>query len=271
MARPWQADFTACAGSIGADAEQWWPTARPVSVYTQQGSNQTVDWTNGLINSDPMAMVANWFRLGFIVDPGDGLPVQTEFLAVCKDCFVAVDRNQIGKEEAQAAVNSNQPITDTFYLIIEGYAPSDLGITHANPAPAEIQGWFPNAITLSPSPPQTLQQITAAANDLLLEDNNALGNAQRITIGYDISFSGINDFNFSGDAEPITINATVGNAGIGVAIVELRVRSDQVRGAVHGPRRDFVSQQRHPRVQAAGQRRGDVPSVPGVKRADPRQ
>jgi hypothetical protein len=214
MARPWQADFTACTGYVGADLEQWWPSARPVSVYTQQGSNLTVDWTNGLING-PEDMVANWFRLGFIVDPGDGLPVQTEFLAVCKDCFIAVDRNQIGKEEAQAAVNSHQSISDAFYLVIEGFAPSALGITHANPTPAELQGWFPTAITLSTLQP--LQQMTAAANDLLLEDNGALGSAQRITIGYDISFSGINDFNFVGDAEPITINATVGTVAIGIA------------------------------------------------------
>lgn len=214
MARPWQADFTACTGSVGTHSEQWWPSARPVSVYTQQGSNQTVDWTNGLI-TDAEDMVANWFRLGFIVDTGDGLPVQTEFLAVCKDCFVAVDRNQIGKEEAQAAVIANQPITDAFYLVIEGFAPSALGITHANPTPAEIQGWFPNAITLSTLQP--LQQMSASANDLLLEDNNALGSAQRITLGYDISFSGTNDFNFTGDAEPITINATIGTVAIGLA------------------------------------------------------
>jgi hypothetical protein len=121
MARPWQSDFTDCTGS-GGDQPQWWPSARPVSVYPQQGATTPIDWTNGLINSG-LDMVDNWFRLGFIVDPGDGLPVQTEFLAVCKDCFIATDRNQIGKEEAQAAVNTNQLITDAFYLIIEGYAP----------------------------------------------------------------------------------------------------------------------------------------------------
>ena len=62
-----------------------------------------------------------------------------------------------------------------------------------------------------------LQQTTAVPTDLLLEDNTALSTAQRITIGYDIQFTGVNDFDFSGDAEPITINATVGNATIGVS------------------------------------------------------
>jgi len=212
MARPWQADFAACTGSSGS---QWWPSARPVYVYTQQGSNNTTDWTNGLIGSG-LDMVDNWFRLGFIVDPGDGLPVQTEFLAVCKDCFIATDRDQIGKEEAQAAFMGNGLIEDAFYLIIEGYAPSDFGITTPPPYnQSQINGWFGNAVSLSAS--VTLNDTSAVATDLLLEDNSALTTAQRITIGYDIKFTGVSDFGFSGDAEPITINASVGNAGTGVS------------------------------------------------------
>jgi hypothetical protein len=217
MARPWQADFAACTGSSGS---QWWPSARPVSVYPQQGANSPIDWTNGLASSG-LEMVDNWFRLGFIVDPGDGLPVQTEFLAVCKDCFIAADRNQIGQEEAQAAVNvSGGLITDAFYLIIEGYAPSDFGINTApplNPSAAQFQNWFGNPISLSPPAPAVLLQTTAVPTDLLLEDNTALTSAQRITIGYDIKFTGVNDFSFSGDAEAITINATVGSNAIGVS------------------------------------------------------
>ena len=139
MARPWQADFAACTGSIGSDT-QWWPSARPVSVYPHPSSNIPIDWTNGLVSYNRSNMVDNWFRLGFIVDPGNGLPVQTEFLAVCKDCFIATDRDQIGNEEAQASVNSNQPIADAFYLIIEGYAPSDFGINAPPP--------------MNPTPPQ---------------------------------------------------------------------------------------------------------------------
>jgi hypothetical protein len=219
MARPWQSDFTDCTGS-GGDQPQWWPSARPVSVYPQQGATTPIDWTNGLINSG-LDMVDNWFRLGFIVDPGDGLPVQTEFLAVCKDCFIATDRNQIGKEEAQAAVNTNQLITDAFYLIIEGYAPSDFGITTSpptNPTLGQFQNWFGSTpISLSPPAPAVLQQTTAVPTDLLLEDDSALTSAQRITIGYDIKFTGVNDFNFTGDSETITINATVGSNAIGVS------------------------------------------------------
>ena len=215
MARPWQADFAACTGSSGS---QWWPSARPVYVYPQQGANTPIEWTNGIV-SGGIDMVDNWFRLGFIVDPGDGLPVQTEFLAVCKDCFIATDRDQIGNEEAQAAVNaSGGLITDAFYLIIEGYAPTDFGINAApplNPTPPQFQSWFGNAVSLSA--PVALQQMTAVPNDLLLEDNGALSSAQRITIGYDIKFTGVNDFNFSGDSETITINATVGSNAIGVS------------------------------------------------------
>jgi hypothetical protein len=218
MARPWQADFTDCTGGIGSDNTQWWPSARPVSVYPQ-GANAPTDWTHGLVNS-PLDMVANWFRFGFIVDPGNGSPVEQEFLAVCKDCFIATDRNQIGKEEAQAAVNSGQQILDAFYLIIEGYAPSDFGINSPppqNPTPTQFQNWFGNPISLTPPPPAMLQETTAVPYDLLLENDSALNAAQRITIGYNIQFTGVDDFNFSGDAEPITINASVGTTALGVS------------------------------------------------------
>jgi hypothetical protein len=69
MARPWQADFTDCTGGGVADGADWWPAARPDSVYPQ-GSNTPQDWTRDIISS-PVDMVNNWFRLGFISGSGD--------------------------------------------------------------------------------------------------------------------------------------------------------------------------------------------------------
>lgn len=200
MARPWQADFTDCSGGNSPDSPAWWPAARPDSVYPQ-GSSTAVDWTRGLVSS-LQDMVDNWFRLGFIVDPGNGLAVETERTVVCKDCFIITDRNEIGKEEAQALISANQPIVDAFYVVVEGFAPSDLGISTAHPNPAQLQAWAP-AITFNPVPSQMTQQV----NDMLLEDNNALTQAQRITFGYNISFTGTNDFTL--DVVPIQVNAGI--------------------------------------------------------------
>ncbi|HEX7138304.1 MAG TPA: LodA/GoxA family CTQ-dependent oxidase, partial [Vicinamibacterales bacterium] len=183
MARPWQADFTACSGGDTPDGTAWWPTARPDTVIPEGGTTARL-WTDSLVNN-PQEMVDNWFRLGFIVDKGQGA-VETEKFAVCKDCFIITARNEIGQEEAQGLINTNQSITDAFYVVVEGFSPNDLGITspNPNPIPAVV------GISLNPTPVGMTQQV----DSLLLEDNNALGQAQRITFGFQISFQNTNDF-----------------------------------------------------------------------------
>ena len=209
MARPWQSDFALCNyGSQSYSSAAWWPSARPVSVYPE-GSSTPEEWTHGLGNFG-IDMVQNWSKFGFIVDPGNGLPVETEVSIVCKDCFIITERNEIGKEEAQALVNLNQAITDGLYLVIEGYKPSDLGITTASPSHADLQAWFPNTLTL----PGALQ-MSVSIDGLLLEDPTSLGSAQRVTLSYNILFSGVGDF--INDDNPMTVNASVGNSGIGIS------------------------------------------------------
>jgi hypothetical protein len=200
MARPWQADFTACTNGGAADFPAWWPAARPDSIYPQ-GSNTPAAWTRGIVTT-AQDMVDNWFRLGFIVDPGNGLAVETERTAVCKDCFIITDRNEIGKEEAQALILANQQITDAFYVVVEGFAPSDLGITTANPNSMQLQAWSPT-INFSPTPSQMFQQV----HDMTLENNGALNQAQRITFGYNIYFTGVADF--TTDVVPIQVGAVI--------------------------------------------------------------
>ena len=224
MARPWQADFTDCSSGGAADGAAWWPAARPDSVYPV-GSTTPAPWTRGLVSS-MQDMVDNWFRLGFIVDPGNHLAVETERTVVCKDCYIVTDRNEIGKEEAQALITAGTPIQDAFYLVVEGFAPNTLGILSANLSATQLQALFPTAIALSPVP----MQMTAKINDLLLEDNNALGQAQRITFGYDISFTGVNDF--TADVVPIQIDASIGGVASSATIDLTQVDSPYMD---HGP------------------------------------
>jgi hypothetical protein len=201
MARPWQADFTACTGGNAADSPDWWPAARPDGVYPVAGGGAQ-DWTRSLVTGgNPQQMVDNWFRLGFVVDQGDGLPVEVERTPICKDCFIITDRNEIGKEEAAALVIANEQIVDAFYVVVEGFAPSDLGITTATPSPMQLQAWAPS-VSFSPMPSQMSQQV----HDMLLENNGALNQPQRITFGYNISFTGTNDFVL--DVNPFQLNAT---------------------------------------------------------------
>ena len=62
MALPWQADFAACN-------ETWWPVQRPNRVIPQ-GANSYIDWFNGGF-TNVGSMVANWHRLGFVVQQGN--------------------------------------------------------------------------------------------------------------------------------------------------------------------------------------------------------
>jgi len=212
MAQPWQSDFTACTGGDVPDGADWWPAARPDSVYPH-GAITAVDWTRDLV-SGPQDMVDNWFRLGFIIDPGTGLAIETERNVVCKDCYIVTDQNEIGIEEAKAVIESGQPILDAFYVVVEGLAPSALGITTATPTPAQLVAWAPT-IQFSPVP----TQMTQAAHDMLLEDNSALTTAQRITFGYSISFSGTGDF--GPDVTPFSLTASTQGISSGPAVIDL--------------------------------------------------
>ena len=219
MARPWQADFTACSGGGSPDETAWWPTARPDSVIPE-GTTTPRNWTDSLVNN-PQDMVDNWFRLGFIVDKGQGA-VETEKTAVCKDCFIITDRNEIGQEEAQALINSSQSITDAFYVAVEGFSPNDLGITMPNPMPIPPVV----SIVLSPVPVGMTQQV----DSVLLENNAALNQAQRITFGFSISFQNVNAF--TSDRVSIQINASVQGVSSSAPIYLTKVVSPYMD---HGP------------------------------------
>ena len=104
------------------------------------------------------------FRLGFVLDPGNGLAVEEQRTVVCKDCFIVTDRNEIAEEEAAALILANESIVDAFFVVVEGFAPSDLSITTANPTPTQLQAWAP-AITFNPLPTQMSQQV----DDMFLE------------------------------------------------------------------------------------------------------
>jgi hypothetical protein len=207
MARPWQGDFMLCSGP-SSDAENdsgsWWPSARPIGIYPFDDPSNKRLWTLGVASS--MAdMVNNWHELGFIVDTGLGHPVETEKSNVCKSCFFVTNRSEISKDEAQALIDSGQIIKDAFFVVVQGLAPSALSITTAIPSQAQLDAWSPK-ITPSPVP----IGMTIKPADLSLEDSSNLNNVQRITFGYNISFSNVNDFT----SEDVLINLTAAIAGL---------------------------------------------------------
>jgi hypothetical protein len=211
MARPWQGDFMLCSGpetQITDSAQQtllqaasWWPSARPIGIYPFDDPNNKRLWTLGVAMS-MSDMVNNWHELGFIVDTGLGHPVETEKTNVCKSCFFVTNRPEISKDEAQALIDSGELIQDAFFVVVQGLAPSALSITTGNPSQAQLDAWAPK---ISPSPMPAGMTIKPA--DLALEDSSNLNNVQRVTFGYNISFSNTNDF--TSEDVLITLNASI--------------------------------------------------------------
>jgi hypothetical protein len=218
MARPWQGDFMLCGGpqsDAANDQPSWWPSARPIGVYPFDDPNNKRVWTLGVASS-MQEMVSNWHELGFIVDKGQGKPVETEKTNVCKGCFFINNRPEISKDEAQALIDSHQHIEDAFFVVVQGLAPSALQITTPNPSPAQLAQWAPQ-IT---NPASGTMTITAF--DMDLENSGDLNQVQRITFGYNISF--INTTAFVAEDVPVTLTATTVQNLTSTTIVDLTTR-----------------------------------------------
>lgn len=196
MALPWQADFFDCAKYTGV---AWWPSQRPDDVIVEGLGGQPA-WLdhgdpNGLVKS-MKEMVSNWHKLGFVVPKG-GQQVETERHVTCQNIFFVNDRSHFSKGEAEAA--GGQPFKNSFYVIAEGFKPSDLGVSSAGdlaaaPAPALTVGG------------QQPQGMSAEAHEILFE---APGSdvTQRVTFVYQVQFANTNDFGLNVN-KTVTVTAS---------------------------------------------------------------
>jgi hypothetical protein len=220
MARPWQGDFMLCSGpesqtAVDSDQTSWWPSARPIGIYPFDDPTNKRLWTLGVASS--MAdMVQNWHQLGFIIDKGLDRPVEAEKTNVCKSCFIISDRSEIGKDEAQALIDSGQSIQDAFYVVVQGLAPSDLGILSISPLNPPLAQVAPQ-LALTPVPSGMLVTVS----DIAFENSSDIHQVQRITFGCNVAFTSTNAF--TAEDVPITITATI--AGLsGSAPIDLTLQ-----------------------------------------------
>jgi len=204
MARPWQGDFAWCAGGNSFGASSWWPAARPISVFPEATPTTKQFWTRDIAQTAE-DMVDNWFRLGFIVDPGSGSLVETERHVVCKDCFIITDRSTFGKDEIEAMLLQSQPnpavIDAAFYVVVEGFTPAELGITTATPTDAQLQAFAP-AIAIAPA----VAGMSTHASALKTENPALPNQPQRFTFVYQVRFT--NSSGFTAEVLPVMLTAT---------------------------------------------------------------
>jgi hypothetical protein len=206
LAVPWQADFLSCADEGGY---AWWPAQRPDQVYPEGGGGQA-EWTRDIVTY-AQDMVDHWHKLGFVVDQGGAL-VETERRVVCSYLFMITDRSEFSLDEVSAALTAGTPakFESALYVVADGFQPSELGVTNANPTSAELQAWAPALAFQRPDGPVT--QLDRRPVALLLQDKTLPATTrQRFTFVYDLEFSGTNDFGVGGitqEMQEVTVTAT---------------------------------------------------------------
>ncbi|MGE5344007.1 MAG: protein-glutamine glutaminase family protein [Candidatus Omnitrophota bacterium] len=130
-----------------------------------------------------------------------------------KKCAFIVDRSNISKDEVDALLTIVNPanINSAFFVIVDGFTPSELGITDIT-----LVG-VPNihpTLTLSPDVPQMAVEVMATIG---LEDPDHLLRRQRITWKYRIRFTGNNAFAAS-DFQIVNLTASLSTVSANASI-----------------------------------------------------
>jgi hypothetical protein len=123
---------------------------------------------------------------------------------IVKNSQFILDRSTFSESEVDAMLGGGSPATvqAAFYVVLDGFAPVELGVTAAS-----LSG-VPNiqpALTL----PVTLSQMQAACVSLDVQDASHLKRRQRLTWTYNVLFSGTNDFAFVGDMLAVPLSASI--------------------------------------------------------------
>lgn len=149
---------------------------------------------------------ANTLRAGVVNDPSvappgiymvwiidnNNLPcAEAKFITLTrKSCKIITDRSHFSNDEVNTSGNTD--FADSFYVIMDGFLPSELGITL--PIPSDISSIDPDIVFKKPGGAVTTD-IEALPQELLLEDNTLpAGKRQRFTFKYGVRFKNKNPF-----------------------------------------------------------------------------
>jgi len=207
-------------------------------VYYQTSSNDGGTWSTAVqVTSSPSDATGSAVDpIGFGYGDYDGLsghygtffPCWTDFRngieeiwssrlsLIPKQASFIMDRSSFGQDEVNAMLVQANPfdVSPAFYVVVDGFAPGELGITTGDLAGAP--GTVP---TFGASP--ALNGITIGAPTQLVAEDPSLpsGVAQRFTWLYPISVS--NDSDFTAPLVSVGLTASIGGVTAN-AILELR-------------------------------------------------
>ncbi len=136
-----------------------------------------------------------------------------------KSVSLILDRSTFGQDEVSAGLKNSSAMPpkdlfqDAFFVVVEGYTPTELGLTTTNlDAPPNFPA-FSGSFHALGDPAIAFDQLTGVQ----LEDSSELDSVQRITYPYNITFSSINAFSGLSLTNPSAIyglSATITNAAV---------------------------------------------------------
>ncbi|MFD6393710.1 galactose oxidase-like domain-containing protein [Nocardia sp. NPDC060259] len=174
-----------------------------------------VNQLTALVPTDPSVAPPGYYML-WIVD-ANNRPCQTaRFVRLLRArCFVVVDKSHYSNDEVNAAIFPATTFDDAFYVVMDGFLPSELGITSAtakSPPPSALSP----VVVFRRSDGTVVTELTAVAQTLSYEiPDLPSGVRQRFTFKYRLSIAGTAPFFRADRTTPIemqdvTLDATLG-------------------------------------------------------------
>jgi len=148
---------------------------------------------------DPSVAPPGYYML-FLVDSSGRPCERASFVRLSEEhCDVIPDRSHFSIDEVEAlAAGGVSEIAPSFYLIVHGYRPSQLGISTTTPTPVELAAFAP-AVSFNEPGGGAVAGLAAFPVRMLLEVPGAsLGVAQRVTFEYGLRFTGTAMFPVAG-------------------------------------------------------------------------
>lgn len=191
-------------------------TVKPsFNLYPTAGTSDDYAYSRHIIDPSKEKVISYVLEWGLVFQPPYSemqniiQEITCGLLAFClqvrksiTDCVVITDRSTFGKDEVSALLSVANPavIESAFYVIVDGFAASELNITAAT-----LSG-IPNvapAVTLAPA----LSGMSVQATACTASDPSLPNSPQRFTWTYKAVFTNTNDF--TGENVPVTMSASL--------------------------------------------------------------
>lgn len=144
--------------------------------------------------SDPSVAPPGYYML-WIVDSSNRPCDRARFIRLTRQqCYIITDRSTFSKDEVASAATPATVFENSFYVVMDGFLPVELGVTTPTPTPDQLNAIAPS-ITFQRPDSSLSSTMSATVQQLLLEDAALpVGVRQRFTFKYAVNIAGVAEF-----------------------------------------------------------------------------